>query len=139
LSEATNRTDWPQPYRQLDAEPYWQALQQEQLVFQRCAECKEAVWPAHSFCPHCSKRALVWEVSRGRGKVYSHSTITRGPSTIWASVVPYTLGFVELDEGYYLFTQIDGIPEEVKIGKAVEVRFIRRGEQMLPVFALVTS
>ncbi|MET9262108.1 OB-fold domain-containing protein [Amycolatopsis sp. NPDC004079] len=131
--------DWPQPYRLPDAEPYWTALDDERLTYQRCGSCSEVVWPAHSYCPHCSARSLSWEESRGRGTVWSYSTITRGPTPVWAAIVPYTVGFVELAEGYQLFTQIEAEPDGIEIGMPVEVRFVRRGEQTLPVFAPATE
>ena len=126
---------WPQPYRLLDAEPYWAALDDHRLTFQRCAACRDAVWPAHSFCPHCDSRDLAWEDSTGRGTVWSFSTVMRGPSPVWAAMVPYTVGFVRLDEGYHLFTQIEADPDDVAIGMHLAVRFVQRGEQTLPVFA----
>lgn len=127
--------DWPQPYRLPDAEPYWAALEEERLTYQRCGACSEVVWPAHSCCPHCSARSLAWEQSAGRGTVWSYSTVMRGPTPTWAAIVPYTVGFVELAEGYQLFTQIEAEPDAIEIGMPVEVRFVRRGEQTLPVFA----
>lgn len=127
--------EWPQPYRLLDAEPYWAALDEQRLTFQRCGTCQEPVWPAHSFCPHCGSGDLAWERSTGRGTVWSYSTIARGPTPVWAAIAPYTVGFVRLDEGYHLFTQIDAEPDDVEIGMPVEVRFVQRGEQTLPVFA----
>ncbi|GAB3681282.1 Zn-ribbon domain-containing OB-fold protein [Saccharopolyspora tripterygii] len=127
--------EWPQPYRLLDAEPYWAALEEERLTFQRCGSCGDVVWPAHSYCPHCSSPSLAWEESRGHGEVWSYSTVMRGPTPAWASIAPYTVGFVRLDEGYYLFSQIEADPDAVAIGMPVEVRFVRRGQQTLPVFA----
>lgn len=129
---------WPQPYRLPDAEPYWAGLEQEQLKYQRCADCALAVWPAHSHCPHCGSRSLDWQVSKGLGTIYSFSTVARGPTPVWASLVPYTVGFVALEEGYYLFTQLDGAPEAMQVGSPVTVRFERRGEQMLPIFVLAS-
>ncbi|SFW88662.1 Zn-ribbon domain-containing OB-fold protein [Amycolatopsis australiensis] len=128
---------WPQPYRLLDAEPYWAALEEQRLTFQRCGDCTEVVWPAHSYCPHCSARSLTWEESSGRGTVWSFSTVMRGPTPVWAAIVPYTVGFVELAEGYRLFSQIEAEPDTVEIGMPVEARFVRRGAQTLPVFAPV--
>jgi uncharacterized OB-fold protein len=127
---------WPQPYRLLDAQPYWEALSAERVTYQRCAGCALPVWPAHSLCPHCGSASLDWEQSGGRGEIYSFSTIMRGPTPVWADIVPYTVGFIAMDEGYFLFAQIDGEPDAIEIGKRVEVRFIQRGEQKLPVFAL---
>jgi uncharacterized OB-fold protein len=136
MSETHSHAGWPQPYRLLDAEPYWQGLEQELLKYQRCTSCALAVWPAHSHCPHCASRALAWEVSSGRGTLYSFSTVMRGPTSVWTSIVPYTVGFVEMAEGYYLFAQIDGSPEAMQVGKPARVRFDRRGAQVLPIFVL---
>lgn len=127
---------WPQPYRLPDAEPYWQALQEQRLTYQRCGDCRHAVWPAHSRCPHCGSKSLAWQDSSGRGTVYSFSTVMRGPTPAWQAIVPYHVGFVQMEEGHYLFTQIEGRAEELKVGRPVEVRFVTRGEQTLPVFAL---
>jgi uncharacterized OB-fold protein len=136
MTEIHSPLAWPQPYRLPDAEPYWAALSERQLKFQRCADCTQPVWPAHSFCPHCGSTSLNWEQSGGRGEVYSYSTIMRGPTAVWASITPYTVGFIQMDEGYYLFSQIDAEPDAIEIGKRVEVRFVQRGEQTMPVFAL---
>lgn len=126
---------WPQPYPLPDAEPYWAALQEQKLTYQRCTACAQVVWPAHSCCPHCGAAALEWKESGGQGTVYSFSTVMRGPTPVWQAMVPYTVGFVELDEGYFLFTQIEGDPEAIRIGQRMKVRFVKRGDQILPVFA----
>ena len=135
MTEAVATQGWPQPYRLPDAEPYWTALSAEQLKFQRCADCAQAVWPAHSYCPHCGSKSLGWEQSKGRGEVWSHSTIMRGPTPVWASITPYTVGFIKMDEGYYLFSQIDAPADDVRIGMRVAARFVARGEQTIPVFS----
>lgn len=134
MSEIHYVDGWPQPYAQLDAEPYWAALQEGRLTYQRCSHCQHAVWPAHSFCPHCGAQELAWHESSGRGTVYSYSTVMRGPTKAWASVAPYTVGFIEMAEGYHLFSQINGKPEDIQIGKPVQVGYLQRGHQILPVF-----
>ncbi|RMI28869.1 Zn-ribbon domain-containing OB-fold protein [Nocardia stercoris] len=134
MSDTQSSDGWPQPYRQLDSEPYWRALADERLTYQRCDACHESVWPPHSRCPHCDAAELTWQQSSGVGTVYSFSTIGRGPTPVWAAIVPYTVGFVELAEGYHLFTQIDGDPATIEIGMPVRVRYVERGEQKLPVF-----
>ncbi|MFD6222360.1 Zn-ribbon domain-containing OB-fold protein [Nocardia asteroides] len=133
MSETTH-SDWPQPYQLLDAAPYWAALDERRLTFQRCADCAEAVWPAHSYCPYCASSALNWEESTGRGTVYSFSTVMRGPTPVWASITPYTVGFVRMAEGYMLFAQIEGDPAAMAIDQDVTVRFVERGAQTIPVF-----
>ncbi|GEM29573.1 hypothetical protein NN3_05800 [Nocardia neocaledoniensis NBRC 108232] len=135
MSEATAHSEWPQPYQLLDAAPYWAALAERRLTFQRCDDCAEAVWPAHSYCPYCASAALTWAESAGRGTVYSFSTVMRGPTPVWASITPYTVGFVQMAEGYLLFAQIDGEPDSIAIDQEVAVRFVERGAQIVPVFA----
>lgn len=139
MSEINYVDGWPQPYPLLDAQPYWAALQEQRLTYQRCNGCHQAVWPAHSVCPHCGAQAnqLTWQESSGRGTVYSYSTVMRGPTPAWASIAPYTVGFIQMEEGYWLFSQINGKPHDVQIGKPVQVQFMQRGDQMLPVFDLV--
>jgi uncharacterized OB-fold protein len=136
MSETTHIDGWPQPYPQLDAEPYWAALQERRLTYQHCTACEQAVWPAHSFCPHCGaqRQRLQWRESSGRGTVYSHSTVMRGATPAWAAIAPYTVGFIEMAEGYYLFSQINSRPEDIRIGQHVQVQFLQRGRQILPVF-----
>lgn len=140
MSEINYVDGWPQPYPQLDAQPYWAALQERRVTYQRCNDCQQAVWPAHSFCPHCGAQPdqLQWQESSGRGTVYSYSTVMRGPTPAWASIAPYTVGFIQMEEGYYLFSQINGKPEDVQIGKPVQVQFLQRGDQMLPVFEMTS-
>lgn len=125
---------FPQPYPLLDAAPYWQALERGELTYQRCADCDTAVWPAKSHCPDCGGTALSWQQSAGRGKLYSYSTVTRGPTPAWQAIAPYTVGFVAMDEGYHLFTQIDGDPDHMRIDRPVVVHFVKRGRQSLPIF-----
>lgn len=136
MSEVQYAGGWPQPCRLMDAQPYWEALEQGHLNYQRCGDCALAVWPPHRFCPHCSSPSLAWERSSGRGRIYSFSTVVRGPTPKWQSIAPYTVGFVEMEEGYYLFTQFQADAREIVIGKAVEVRFEKRGDHVLPVFVL---
>jgi uncharacterized OB-fold protein len=63
----------------------------------------------------------------------------RGPTPVWTALAPYTVGFVQLDEGYFLFTQIEGTEDDIEIGQEVSVRYVQRGDQKLPVFARVTA
>lgn len=139
MSSGTSAGGWPQPYRLENAEPYWAALQERRLTVQRCGGCGDIVWPAHYLCPECSSDDLAWVECSGHGRVYSWSTVFRGPTPIWAEIAPYTVGFIEMDEGYYLFAQIEADPEEITVGSPVGVRYVERGEQVLPVFGLVDS
>lgn len=134
MTDTHSLNNWPQPYRLPDAAPYWAALSEDRLTYQHCNDCAQAVWPAHSFCTHCGSRSLDWRQSSGRGAVWSFSTVMRGPTPVWAAIVPYTVGFIQMDEGYFLFSHIEANPEAIAIGQRVTVRFTQRGEQKLPLF-----
>jgi uncharacterized OB-fold protein len=127
---------WPQPYGLPDAEPYWEGLAAGEIRYQHCTACSQPVWPAHSFCPHCGGGRPEWRVSKGRGAIYSFSTVVRGPTPAFASIAPYTVGFIEMEEGYFLFAQIEGTDEALRIGADVEAKLIQRGDQKLPVFVV---
>lgn len=128
----------PRPLITQDAAPYWQGVNAGRLLYQRCASCGAAVWQPRSLCPYCLGTELPWQESRGRGTVYSFSTIYRPPEPVWASRVPYTVGIVHLEEDYYLFSEIVGRPDEMRIGAPVAVFFDRiDAELTLPKFRLL--
>ena len=136
MSTSHSPDGWPLPLRLMDAEPYWEGLAAGEIRFQHCDGCQLPVWPAHSFCPHCGGKSLQWRKSTGQGTIYSHSTVVRGPTPAFASIAPYTVGFVEMEEGYFLFAQIDAAQEAIRVGVPVSAKLIDRGGQNLPVFVL---
>jgi uncharacterized OB-fold protein len=117
------------------AAPYWEGLRQGEIRFQRCGQCSNVVFIPRAFCPYClaGEDALTWHVYEGTGTLYTYSTIHSPPTAEYADKVPYTLGFVELDEGYFLFGEIEG--DEFEIGTRLSARVEPRGEQHLVVFA----
>ena len=126
----------PEPRVTLDAGPYWQGVRERRLLFQRCRACRGAVFPPRSVCSLCDEGgALAWEESRGRGQIYSFSTVLRPPAPVWQPRVPYTLGIVRLDEDYYMFSEILGPRAAIGIGRRVRVVFPDRGGSM-PAFEL---
>ena len=77
----------------------------------------------------------AWEESKGAGSIYSYSVVHRPPSAVWRARSPYTIGLVRLDEDWFLFTEIEGKPEDMAVDKRVQVAFPER-EVPLPVFRL---
>ncbi len=130
----------PRPYITMDAVPYWQAVKEGRLMFQRCRGCRSAVWQPRALCPYCLGTDLQWEQSQGRGTVYSFSTIYHPPLAIWKSKVPYTVGVVHMEEDYYLFSEIVAKPEQIHIGAPVTVFFERVDDEVtLPKFRVQES
>ena len=126
----------PLPRMTLDAMPYWEGARDHKLLYQICDGCGSVVFHPRCACPYCLSDSLRWAQSRGRGKVYSYSVIYRPPYEAWAAKVPYAVGIVELDEGFYMFTEIiHPQPEQIRIGMPVEVVFDKVTDEVtLPKF-----
>ena len=103
---------------------FYDRLREHELVYQRCADCGETVFPLRTLCPHCAGEDLALEVSARRGTLYSFTTQHRAAHPHFADSVPYSLGLVDLDEGIRVFASVDGIaPGELVVGMPVEVAF----------------
>lgn len=128
---------FPTPRVTQDALPYWAAVKEGRLLYQRCPACRGAIFPPRSICPMCEAGAVPqWEESQGAGSIYSFSVVHRPPSAVWRKRAPYTIGMVRLDEDWFLFTEIEGRPEDMAVDQRVQVAFPER-EVALPVFRLV--
>lgn len=66
------------------------------------------------------ENAIEWRTAAGGGELYTYSTIHTAPSEEFASKTPYTLGYVHMDEGFYLYGEIAGTEDELAIGMKVQ-------------------
>ena len=99
------------------------------LAYQACTTCGTSFFPPRVLCPSCGAGEVEWRPSRGRGVVYSATTIApRGAP-------PYTVALVDLDEGWRMMSTVSD-PEggPVSIGDPVSVRFESRAEGAIPLF-----
>jgi uncharacterized OB-fold protein len=106
---------------------------------QRCDACGGLVFIPQALCTHCQGGPLTWVESRGRGTLYSFTTVHRPPRPEFG--VPYTVAIVELDEGFHMLTNLIDCPaEEMRIGMPVEVTFRRMSDEItLPLFRPATG
>jgi uncharacterized protein len=110
---------------------FYDRLREHELVYQRCAGCSEPVFPLRTVCPHCASEDLGLEVSPRRGTLYSFTTQHRAAHPHFADSVPYSLGLVDLDEGFRVFASVDGIaPDELAVGMPVELAFDRIDDEL---------
>ena len=119
-----------------DAAPYWEGTRINELRYQTCTACGAVVFHPRYVCPYCLSSELKWQKSNGKGKVYTFSTVCRAPYKSLQSKTPYTVGIIELDEGFYMFSEIvDCDPSQIEIGLPVEVVFHKVNEEVtLPKF-----
>jgi uncharacterized protein len=121
-----------------ETQPFWRATAVGKLVLPQCTQCQNYIWYPRQFCPNCFARDIEWKEACGYGKIYSFTVIRRGAPTAFERVAPYAVGYVELEEGPRIYTNIvECDVDALRIGLAVEVLFHRLdAEVSIPRFRL---
>jgi uncharacterized OB-fold protein len=96
VTELVRSRTIPAPDR--DSGPYWNALAGGRFVVQRCADCHRWTWPARPICSGCHGDNLDWAVPSGEGAVYSWVVTHQPYAPDLATIVPYTIALVRIDE-----------------------------------------
>jgi len=103
----------------------------------RCKDCGKLYFPQRMVCPQCQTQHMEPHIFKGKGTVYSYTTLYQAPSHFEDSV-PYVVALIDLEEGPRITAQLTDVsPEEVHIGMPVEmvVRKIREeGERGLIIY-----
>lgn len=114
---------------------FWEGTKQGQLLIQFCQDCKSNIFYPRKYCPECWSAKLDWKQASGKAKVYTFSTAYSMVEPKFMDELPYTIAYVDLDEGVRLMTRIvECKPEEIHVGMDVEVVFHPRADFMLPYF-----
>jgi uncharacterized protein len=112
----------PPPVPDEVSAPHWRAASEGRLIVQRCDDCHAFVWLPAPVCPHCFSSAVRWVDSPGTGQVHTYTVIHRPPNP--GTPTPYVVAVVELDEGWYMLTNIvDCGSDEVHTGMRVVATF----------------
>jgi uncharacterized OB-fold protein len=127
--------DMPKPEPTELTRPYWDALREGHLVFQRCA-CGHAFLPARRHCPACLGDSLRWERSSGRGRIVSWVVYHTAYHPAFQSRLPYNVALVELDEGPRLLTNVVDPNDALRADARVELQIEREGDVALARFRL---
>jgi uncharacterized OB-fold protein len=84
-----------------------------------CSDCRRTYYPPQTRCPECLKADLKPIGLGNSGILYSYTTV-HIPSKNFAP--PYTVGYVEFENGVYVFGQIRFRPgQKLKIGLPMKV------------------
>jgi uncharacterized OB-fold protein len=86
----------PTPDR--DSAPYWAALAKGELHVQHCSKCGRWTWPARPLCSGCQAESLKWRRVEGIGEIYTWVVAHRAYTPDVATLVPYTIALVRIDE-----------------------------------------
>ena len=117
-----------------DSAPFWDACTRGELRVQQCASCGRRRMPPRPMCPWCRSLDSTWELTSGRGRVWSWVVPHPPLLAAYAEQAPYNVVVVELEEdpairfvGNVVTTpdgsldQVD--PATIAIGQAVTVCF----------------
>lgn len=125
----------PLPETQPWSEKFWEGTREGKLLIQVCKDCDSFIFYPRKFCPGCWSANLDWVEASGRGTVFTFSTAYDMVEPKFMDELPYTLAYVDLEEGVRLMTRIvDCKPEDITFGMAVEVVFHERDGFFLPYF-----
>ena len=107
-----------------EAEPFWSAAAKGRLVLPVCDACDHPIWYPRSWCPLCGSDSVTWTEMSGKGTVHTFSVVYQNRAPGFAEELPYAVGYITLDEGPQIMSNITGIdPAELKIGQKVEVYY----------------
>lgn len=125
LREAVITRKLPLPQPNQDNAPFYEAALRGELRFQRCGDCGTFRHYPRPICPECQSTRYSWELSKGRGVVYTW-TIVHGPTLpIFQDQLPYNVVDVLLDEGVHFQSQVlDCPPHEIRAGMPVQAVFV---------------
>ncbi len=113
---------------------WWEGIDDDKLLIQKCSDCGEIRHPPQPMCSEC--RSVAWEgvEAGGRGFVYSY-TVLQHPK-FPGYEYPVVCALIELEEGTRMVSNVVGCDaSEVSIGMEVEVSIEAVDEQLkLPLF-----
>lgn len=94
-------------------------LNPPRLLGSRCTHCRTVSFPSREFCPACSSgTAPIPTALSPAGTVYSHTTVFQAPA---GRKTPYTLAYVDLDDGVRVLAQVDSPAGQIAIGDRVRL------------------
>ena len=125
----------PVPETQPWSERFWEGTKQGKLLVQVCKDCNVRIFYPRKACPKCWSRNLDWIEASGKATIFTFSTAYSMVEPKFMDELPYTIAYVDLDEGVRMMTRIvECEPEQITFGMKVEVVFRERGDFMLPYF-----
>ncbi|HVX98591.1 MAG TPA: OB-fold domain-containing protein [Pseudorhodoplanes sp.] len=129
---------YPLPQPTPLSQPYWDALKQGRLTFQRCQRCGHAWLPPRAECPECLAADWAWTEACGRGRIVSWVVYHHAYHDAFKDRLPYNVALVELEEGPRLITNIvnPGHGGGIAIERPVALRIETEQDFALARFAL---
>ncbi len=122
---------------ELDSQPFWEATRNHELRYQQCDSCSTVVFYPRAHCTGCVGGHLSWKTASGQGRVYTFSVVRQSYHPFFRGLVPYAVGWIDLDEGPRLLANIAGVEDptrDIEIGQRVRVTWEDHEDVSIPVF-----
>ena len=106
--------------------PFYEALARQELVVQRCRDCRNWQWGPEWICHSCHSFDLHFEAVSGRGRIFSWERPWYPVHPVLQSKLPYLTVLVELPDAgnVRMVGNLLGDPkQDVTIGADVECVF----------------
>ena len=114
----------PKPLVDTWNRPFWDACREHRLMLQRCKGTGQCFFPPAPVSPFTGRPDWEWVTASGKGTVWSWVVFHQGYFPGMKDELPYPVVMVQLDEGPFLLTNLEGMEaEEIGIGQRVSVRF----------------
>lgn len=115
---------------------FWEHCAQGKLCFQRCDDCGTWRHMPRYMCAQCGSDQWQWQVSSGKGRVFSWIITHQAMHPKFREETPYATLVVEMEEGVRFVSRPLGIGnDELALEMPVEVVFEPLGEELaLPLF-----
>ena len=122
------------PVVTLENKFFWAAADREELVGERCGNCRKFRFPPRPMCPHCHSLQREEVKLSGRGTVYSWIQPRHPMPAGFAE--PPIVALIDLEEGFRFVSNLyDVALADVKPAMPVEVFFVpTMTNRKLPVF-----
>jgi uncharacterized OB-fold protein len=125
----------PQPLPEPEVAAFWDGTAEDKLLIQRCLVCQRTQFYPRFFCAACAGE-VEWVEAAGLGEVHSFTIVRQNGTPPFASLVPYVLALVDLDEGVRMMGNVIEVAvEDVYIGMPVQVSFLHTPDSVaLPIW-----
>ena len=112
------------PFMTEDTRFWWDAVQEQKLVFQQCRNCLKLRHPPSPSCPECHSRKWVTSEVSGLGRIYSFAVVHHPP--VPGFKMPFVCALIELAEGIRMISNVVDIDhDDVYVGMPVILTFRR--------------
>ena len=114
------------PCSNRDFDFFYEGLEAQKLLVQKCTSCGRLRNPPGPCCAHCRSFGWTEFELRGTGAVFSYTVHHHPPLPGFR--VPHSVAIVEMDEGVRMVGAMDGDHDGLHIGARVGIEFLRRCE-----------